>query len=280
MATEGEHVTIIKRRKVVAGGGHHGGAWKVAYADFVTAMMAFFLLLWLLNATTEEQRQGIADYFAPSVPISRQSGGGNGLFSGDSVFAEDRLIRDGTGGSENAPSGEDRSRGDTGHAPESTESGGAAEAAILETLFRTAADDAGVPGEALNQVLTRLSDEGLVIDIFARQGAPIFETGSAEPTERLRSILSVIANVLDLVPNGIAIEGHTDATPFGGGDYDNWTLSSDRAHAVRRALTGSGLPGSRIARVVGRADTDPVLDDPLDPRNRRIVITVLRTPHG
>jgi chemotaxis protein MotB len=95
------NVTIIKRKKIVAGGGHHGGAWKVAYADFVTAMMAFFLLMWLLNATTEKQRKGIADYFSPTIPISKISSGGNGSFNGDSVFAEDSQAQNGTGATRN-----------------------------------------------------------------------------------------------------------------------------------------------------------------------------------
>ena len=102
---------IIKRKKVIAGGGHHGGAWKVAYADFVTAMMAFFLLMWLLNATTEKQRKGIADYFNPTIPVNRVSGGGDGAFGGDSVFSEDVLAQSGTGGSRTVPTAERQALG-------------------------------------------------------------------------------------------------------------------------------------------------------------------------
>ena len=129
---------IIKRRKVVAGDGHHGGAWKVAYADFVTAMMAFFMLMWLLNATTEKQRKGIADYFNPTIPVNRISGGGEGMFGGTSVFSEEALPQNGTGGSNRNPSTERQSRGSTGvdtsRLPEEAALGDAKEAldALLE----------------------------------------------------------------------------------------------------------------------------------------------------
>ncbi len=113
-AQANEAPVIIKRKKVVGGGGHHGGAWKVAYADFVTAMMAFFMLMWLLNATTEQQRKGIADYFTPTIPINRVSGGGDGAFGGDSIFSENVLPRNGTGGTNTRTSNEQNSRGDTG----------------------------------------------------------------------------------------------------------------------------------------------------------------------
>lgn len=108
---------IIKRKKVISGGGHHGGAWKVAYADFVTAMMAFFMLMWLLNATTEKQRKGIADYFSPSIPLARVSGGGDGAFSGDSIFASKDLPKNGTGAARNHPTSSRQARGATGLDP-------------------------------------------------------------------------------------------------------------------------------------------------------------------
>ncbi len=122
MSAKSNAPIIIKRKKVIAGGGHHGGAWKVAYADFVTAMMAFFMLMWLLNATTEKQRKGIADYFSPTIPINRISGGGEGSFGGDSVFSEDTLAQNGTGASQKKPTEANAAKGSTGY-DQSKESG-------------------------------------------------------------------------------------------------------------------------------------------------------------
>ena len=114
MGVQANAPVIIKKKKVVQGGGHHGGAWKVAYADFVTAMMAFFMLMWLLNATTEKQRKGVADYFSPTIPINRISGGGDGAFGGDSIFSEETMAQNGTGASKQMPTSSNKSKGATG----------------------------------------------------------------------------------------------------------------------------------------------------------------------
>ncbi|MBB5515254.1 chemotaxis protein MotB [Rubricella aquisinus] len=275
MASAGGSV-IIKRKKVINGGGHHGGAWKVAYADFVTAMMAFFLLMWLLNATSEEQRQGIADFFAPAIPIHRQGGGGDGAFGGDSIFVEETLIRTGAGGREQSIADE-AATGDTGHAPQQSDAAAGPDISIMEDILRAAAGDSALGDELLKHVRTRVTDEGLIIDVFERDGAPIFASGSAAPTERLEAILGVVARVLGLVSNQVTIAGHTDAQPFAAPNYSNWELSSDRAHTARRVLLAGGVREDRFARVTGVADRDPVMEDPLDSRNRRIVITVLRS---
>ena len=135
-------VIIIKRKKIIAGGGHHGGAWKVAYADFVTAMMAFFMLMWLLNATTESQRKGIADYFSPTIPMARVSGGGDGAFGGDSVFTEDTLARNGTGAAVFAAAMQDSTGGtssgdeDSLSEVESMLSGGGGESLVMDNADR------------------------------------------------------------------------------------------------------------------------------------------------
>ena len=266
---------IIKKKKVVAGDGHHGGAWKVAYADFVTAMMAFFLLMWLLNATTERQRKGIADYFAPTIPLAPVSGGGNGLFQGESMQATDDLAKDGVGGGDGEAEIEDGDASKTGGAPVTEQ--GQELSDITEKLFgRTGESEA--EDELLKHIVTKVTDEGLVIDIFAKEGRPLFGVGSAEPTPIMRDILDMIASVVVHVENQMVVTGHTDGLPFATPDYDNWRLSSDRADEVRRALAGAGVSLGRFDRISGEADRNLAIpDNPGDPRNRRITLTLLRS---
>ncbi len=160
---------IIKRKKIVSGGGHHGGAWKVAYADFVTAMMAFFMLMWLLNATTEQQRKGLADYFSPTIPIVRVSGGGNGDFGGDSIFSEMAQPKSGTGASAQRPAAEDKARGATGSDP-SAEERAEQDAAFteLDEMLKGYGGESNVMENALEHINTRITDEGLVIELYSR----------------------------------------------------------------------------------------------------------------
>ena len=272
---------VVKRKKVVAGDGHHGGAWKVAYADFVTAMMAFFLLMWLLNATTESQRKGIADYFAPTVPVSPVSGGGSGVMNGDSVLARDTLIRDGPGGAADVEFDEDGDKLSAREGPARDPMDAQAPFETLEEALRGRTGESDFADELLSHIVTRVTDEGLVIDVFARDGKPLFASGSSLPTERMTDLLAMIAEVARLVTNRVAVAGHTDGAPFASGGEDNWTLSADRADASRRALIGAGLESARFARIVGRADRELALPDaPEDPRNRRVTITLLRDPPG
>ncbi|MEO1014232.1 MAG: flagellar motor protein MotB [Pseudomonadota bacterium] len=295
--------TIIKRKKVIAGGGHHGGAWKVAYADFVTAMMAFFLLMWLLNATTEDQRKGIADYFDPSIPISRISGGGDDLLSGSSIFAEQRRAQDGSGGSRGvrgpaAPAADGPEAAARGGAPDadleamagpnaagSGEMGGEDDAAR-----RSAAIDAeraekmiadavasGRDGDLAKHMYMRQTPEGLVIELIDQEGTPLFAPGRASASRRLEQLLIIVADVVGQVVNDVAIVGHTDAFGFRStGRYSNWELSSDRALAARRILVAAGAPPGQIVEVSGKASSEPLVDDPYAPQNRRISITLLR----
>lgn len=263
---------IIKRKKVTAAGRHHGGAWKVAYADFVTAMMAFFLLMWLLNATTESQRKGIADYFAPTVPISPVSGGGDGALSGDSIFVEDTLAQTGSGGeAEKAVAAAQTGLNDDPPPEE-------APLADLESRLLARSGESEAADDLLDHILTRVTDEGLVIEVFAREGRPLFESGSDAPTARMRAILAMVGDVIGIVSNSVAIAGHTDAEPFAAAERDNWTLSAARADAARRSLLSAGVETPRIARIVGEADRDLALPSaPTDPRNRRVTITLLRS---
>lgn len=301
MAGKDKAPIIIKKVTKGGGDGHHGGAWKVAYADFVTAMMAFFLLMWLLNATTEKQRKGLADYFDPAIPLSRMSSGGNAMLNGDSVMTPEEKA--GTQAAELArgsgtPRGEDGGEQsgadvmseevDTEAAdsemtdPEMAEASAveealAAEEERLEALadgIRAAIAEAG--GTAAEHFQLRMTPEGLVIEVVDTGDEPLFASGSARPSATLVRLFEVITPVLNAVTNGLAVVGHTDASPFNTGGADNWTLSTDRANAARRLLRGAGLPEERIARVTGRAATEPLSDDPKSPQNRRIAITLLR----
>jgi len=270
---------ILKKKIVAAGGGHHGGAWKVAYADFVTAMMAFFLLMWLLNATTEDQRKGIADYFDPAIPISRVSGGGQGMLSGDSVFTEESKARSGSGGTiTRSARGVRGSSVDIGApgapAARSTEGAGALE--DLEKGLQKTLDEAGPDSILSEHVRVTVDADGLKIELVDTGDQPLFSTGSARPSPRLLTLLDVVSSVVGIAENDIAIIGHTDSDPFGGGSYGNWELSTDRAHAARRRLVQSGVDPGRIVEVSGAADTQPLTEDPAAPENRRIAVTLLR----
>ena len=248
-ATEKPRPIIVKRVKAAAEDGHHGGAWKVAYADFVTAMMAFFLLMWLLNATTEDQRKGLADYFDPSIPMSPASGGGTDVLSGDSVYAADTLAYDSHGG-----------MGDE----ELTD----AELAADASAALAAAIDAG-------QVAVTLSPEGVVVDLIDAAGAPLFGLGGAAPSELLAEVVGAAVPVLTASGRPIKFAGHTDDLRFKTDAYSNWELSADRANAARRLALAAGLPPAAVSEVSGRADRQPVGETARSPENRRISLIML-----
>jgi chemotaxis protein MotB len=296
MAEKNTQPIIIKKVKKAAHG-HHGGAWKVAYADFVTAMMAFFLLLWLLNATTDEQKRGIADYFTPAA-VSKSTSGAGALLGGQSISTPGALqnksampsvavkLRATSGASD----GEDEL--DTGASGAETE-GKASEEEIdrameereeerfkqaEEELKQAIQENPDLQSVAENLVVNR-TPEGLRIQIVDQEGKAMFPTGSAEMLDRTRALMTKVAQVIQSLPNKISISGHTDATKFRGNkaSHGNWELSTGRALSSRRALVEGGIPTDRIANVVGKAETDP-LDpkDPASPRNRRISIVLLR----
>lgn len=279
---------------MIAGGGHHGGAWKVAYADFVTAMMAFFLLMWLLNATTEDQRKGLADYFNPSIPISKISGGGSGALNGSSVFTDEQLSRDGTGavleypnsrdvpvnGPENSMDAPLEGKGvDNELGAQSAQANSdAAEDKSLEAVQNEINQESveALEGDLAKHIQTRMTPDGLVIELVDADGEPLYDVGSSNPSQILYDLLEVIGPVLATVSNDMAIVGHTDALAFSNNaSYSNWELSTDRAHAARRLLVKNGIPSAQINEVTGKADTEPFSDDPYAPQNRRIAITLL-----
>ena len=267
---------IIKKKKKVEGGGHHGGAWKVAYADFVTAMMAFFLLMWLLNATTEEQRKGIADYFNPTIPISRISGGGSDGLNGSSIFTEETYAKMGTGATQTVtlrpttplkPT-DSSSESDTSLSEE------AQQAAIAEMEIMLSEQSEAIS----DHIQIKLSPEGIVMELVDSEDVPLFELGQSRPTDLLVELVETVTQSFGAFSNNIKVVGHTDSRAFRNGQtFDNWDLSTQRANVARRLLVEKGFSLSRIQEVSGRADTDLLVeDDPLAAQNRRISITLLK----
>jgi chemotaxis protein MotB len=272
---------IIRRKKVYKADGHHGGAWKVAYADFVTAMMAFFLLMWLLNATTEDQRKGLADYFNPSIPISRISGGGSDALNGDSIFTEETLARSGSGSSHERSIESPASNASMAEASSKQEAAaGTSEAetqAIAENLqsLKTALDEQSQ--QLSEHLMIKMSPDGIVLELVDSESTPLFPVGRSEPSDLLIELLVVVAESFGTFQNNIKIVGHTDNRRYrNDAIYDNWNLSADRANAARRLLLRSGIDPARVREVTGKADTDPLIkDDPAAAQNRRISITIL-----
>jgi chemotaxis protein MotB len=268
---------IIKRKKVIAGGGHHGGAWKVAYADFVTAMMAFFMLMWLLNATTEKQRKGIADYFNPTIPVNRISGGGDGAFGGNSVFTEETLTQTGTGATVSQPTEADRARGDTGtDASDAEGSAAAQELAEVEQALRARGGESMTMEQLLRHVVTRVTDEGLVIELFDLPDAPLFIGDTAQMSDDGLALVTMLAEVLAISTNDIAVNGYVRSHPITLIENPVWPLSANRAQTLRIMLEAEEMPPARIQRVTGFADRKPATTDPTTVRNNRMEIVLLR----
>jgi chemotaxis protein MotB len=275
---------IIKRKKVVGGDGHHGGAWKVAYADFVTAMMAFFLLMWLLNATTEKQRKGIADYFSPTVAMARVSGGGDGALGGSSVFAENVLPRVGTGATSLRPQAENREAGagnkgsqDEQQSAETTEAEDQTYMLVEEKLVQLGKESV-VTEDLLRNMDFRITDEGLVIELFESESVRLFE-GEATPTGTLRALANVLVEAAGIVTNPIAIEGHTAAYPVVLAQNPSWDVSGQRAAAFRDLIAEAGLDQQRVQRLTAHADREPSRQNRMDVRNNRLeVVFIRRTP--
>ncbi|WP_343080483.1 flagellar motor protein MotB [Ostreiculturibacter nitratireducens] len=271
---------IIKRKKVVGGGGHHGGAWKVAYADFVTAMMAFFMLMWLLNATTEKQRKGIADYFNPTVPINRISGGGDGAFGGESVFSESSIAQNGTGASSVLPSDQEQAMGRTGTDPENTDSDQAEFDAVvrkIEEMLMGIGGESMVTEQLAKHIVTRVTDEGLIVELSDLEGDPLFEPRTDEPTGIAVELSEMVARVFSLASNGVAVNGHLAAAPEVLRENPVWDLSTRRAQRMRGMLESAGLEARRVERVTGYGDRKPALRNPMAAGNNRMEFVLLRS---
>lgn len=267
---------IIVRRSKRAAHAHHGGAWKVAYADFVTAMMAFFLLLWLLNAVSKEQLEGISDYFAPISTRTSTSGGGllagktvtkKGVFEAESAHGQS-AIRE-------RPSPGEMSEEEIDEFLRAREEEQFHDAE--RQLRRAIAESPELQGLAKSLLIDN-TPEGLRIQIIDQEGLPMFPRGESEMYPYTREALELVAKVVQRMPQDIDISGHTDATRFQNDNgYSNWELSADRANAARRTLLQFGIPETRIARVAGRAATEPLFaKDPDAPGNRRLSVVLLR----
>lgn len=304
---------IIKKIKK-GGHPHHGGAWKIAYADFVTAMMAFFLLMWLLAMTTPEQKQGLADYFAPAS-ISRSNSGAGGLMGGTAFdpngarmagSAPKVMMTITTPSSPKSPDTDDQRAASTaegqdsvtGEAPGTADyntpsTDDAMQASDSNDAFQSAAEslrqslqDMPELAELSRNIIIEETPEGMNIQLTDQDGRSMFPPGHAEPYERTRLVIEQISAVIQQLPNRIIITGHTDASPLDGTPgYSNWELTADRANATRRILQTHGLPADQFSQVAGKADTEPLFpEDPYLPANRRVSILLLNeapvTPPG
>ncbi|MDB5447598.1 MAG: motB [Phenylobacterium sp.] len=290
MAGVGDQPIVIKKVKKTAEQAHHGGAWKVAYADFVTAMMAFFLLMWLINTTSPEQKRGIADYFAPAS-VSQTTSGSGGILSG-TALGDDGAKSKGTSAviEELSPSSRNPDDGKAVEAAKAASADASTEA-MRETLkkrddaafasaaqsLRQALQDMPELAELSKNIIVDQTPEGLRIQLVDQEGRSMFNEGSTQPNDRAKLLLRAITKVINQLPNRISIYGHTSASPGGAKAESDWTLSAARADASRRILQGAGVDPDRIYQVSGKATSEPLYpDDPMLPGNRRIAIVLLR----
>jgi len=292
MAEAGPQPIIIK--KINKGhAGAHGGAWKIAYADFVTAMMAFFLLLWLLNSVTQEQLEGISNYFAPVTASSSTSGSGDILggktitedgaaansTSRDAVTVDLPPPKAGTGGEDNADTQSDAEGG--GEADATAKDLEKAEQDQFEKAKQELEDTiAGIPQmrQLAESLMVDNTPEGLRIQLVDQDGLAMFPSGGADMYVHTKRLIELVAKVINELPHKLAVSGYTDSVPFvTDNGYSNWELSADRANSARRSLQHFKVPEERFSRVVGKAATEPLMpDDPTNARNRRLSIVLLK----
>ena len=286
----GEAPILIKKVKKGHGHGHHGGAWKVAYADFVTAMMAFFLLMWLINTTSPEQKRGIADYFAPAS-VSETTSGSGGILGGTALGDEgakgagsQAIIEEMAPESRNPNDGSKEDAAKELAREASTEAlrealmqrEQAAFASAAQSL-RQALQDMPELAELSKNILIDVTPEGLRIQLVDQEGRSMFASGRAEPNDRAKLLLRAVAKVINQLPNRITIAGHTNMSDDGRTADGDWQLSAGRADASRRVLQSAGVDVGRVYQVSGKATSEPLYpDDPTLAGNRRIAIVLLR----
>ena len=268
---------IIKKVKKGGHGGHHGGAWKIAYADFVTAMMAFFLLMWLLGSTTRADLQGISEYFQTPLKVALMGGSGAGESTSVIQGGGTDLTRT-TGQQKRGDTASGRKVSDLEEAEKELARREKQKLKALKLKVEAAIAASPTLSQFRKQLLLDITTEGLRIQIVDEQNRPMFAIGSADLQPYTRDIIREIGKIINDVPNRISLSGHTDSTQYYGGErgYSNWELSADRSNAVRRELLAGGMEESRISRVVGLASS--VLLDPQDstnPINRRVSIIVM-----
>ncbi len=285
MSDDTQQPIIVKRIKK-GGAGHHGGAWKIAYADFVTAMMAFFLLMWLLGSTAKGDLKGIADYFNTPLKVALMGGSGSGDSSSVLQGGGTDLTR--STGQVRQGDVESKKRTINLQALQADKEGKMARAEA-EAKERGKLSELKGQIEALieanpslrpfkNQLLLDITSEGLRIQIVDEKNRPMFDSASADLKPYTRDILHEIGRVLNQVENRLSLSGHTDATQYAGGDrgFSNWELSASRANASRRELIAGGMDEKKVIRVVGLASSILFAkDDPTNPINRRISIIVM-----
>ncbi|MCR5875782.1 OmpA family protein [Phenylobacterium sp. J426] len=287
----GDQPIVIKKIKKGGGHGHHGGAWKVAYADFVTAMMAFFLLMWLINTTSPEQKRGIADYFAPAS-VSETTSGAGGILGGNALGADGSKSAGASAIIEElAPDSRNPNDGRNRDASKSDSLEAASTQALRDALqkreeaafasaaqsLRQALQDMPELAELSKNILIDQTPEGLRIQLVDQEGRSMFNQGSAQPNDRAKLLLRAVSKVINQLPNRVSIYGHTSANSGGAKSEADWPLSAARADASRRVLQGSGVEADRIYQVSGKATSEPLYpDDPTLPGNRRIAIVLLR----
>ncbi|MBE7201245.1 MAG: chemotaxis protein MotB [Parafilimonas terrae] len=269
---------IIKKVKKAAHA-HHGGAWKIAYADFVTAMMAFFLLMWLISMTTQEQKIGLAEYFAPAS-LSPATSGAGGMMYGralDTSGNKASTPRDAERGSAEEdkahPTGSDRvSDSDPSRSAANVQANWSAIASLRQAL-----QEMPDIAELSKNIVIEPTKEGVNVSLVDQDGRSMFREGSVDPYAHTRRVLEALAPTLRRLPNSLSITGHTAAARPGSARVgEPWNLTAGRALSVREILSGAGVPNDHFASVVGRADTEPVFpDNPYIAPNRRVTITLL-----
>jgi chemotaxis protein MotB len=277
MADDTQRPIVIKRIKKTAAG-HHGGAWKIAYADFVTAMMAFFLLMWLLGSTTKGELQGISDYFRTPLKVALSGGNGSGDNSSPINAGGRDLTRSDSMQMKRGTLPEQKKTISPKEAREVLAQQENIKMKALKTRLEAVIDASPLLRQYRQQLLIDITTEGLRVQIIDEQNRPMFDLGSAHLKPYAQDILLGLSKPLNEVDNSLSLTGHTDAKPFAQGEkaYSNWELSADRANTSRRVLVAGGIAEGKIKRVVGMSSAvpfDPA--DPFNPANRRISIIVL-----
>jgi chemotaxis protein MotB len=282
----GDAAVVIKRVKKGGHAGHHGGAWKVAYADFVTAMMAFFLLMWLINTTTPEQKRGIADYFAPQSIAQTVSGSG-GIMGGKVMGQDDAhaggaqsVMQKQSPPSPDSPAKAMAAGGAEGGANASSEASAESRSAqdgafnhAAEAIHQAVQDNPDLANLS-HQVITEKTPQGLRIQLVDQDGRPMFSQGSSDLMPYAKKLLTAVGAIVAALPNRVAIAGHTSGADSGN---DDWKLSFDRANAARAVLQAGGLPQDRIYETAGKAASEPLLpENPAASANRRLSILLLK----
>lgn len=293
-ANSNERPILIKKVKKVSGGGHHGGAWKVAYADFVTAMMAFFMLLWLLNVSEKETLQGLADYFTPSNASMSNASGAGDILAGTALADEGasnagsiRITVPNSTAQETDTQGESKGGPSQDREAEIVQQNRNWQAKIVtqedkmfeavEDALKAALQKSPELLKHQDQIIVELTPEGLRIQLTDKDQRPMFKRGSADLYPFAIHLLETVGKVVQTLPNRVALTGHTDSTGGSNPLYSNWELSSDRANSSRRVLAGSGVSRDRFSEVTGKAATEPLFpDQPNRAENKRVTLLVLR----